>query len=90
MSAPTPTKMRIVFEGSGTFEALNAALRYCGEHGISAGTLQRGAPIGLMRGDYLIQKWRNLSKRERAALDGALTTSTGSFRDGPVVLEIFA
>lgn len=39
-----------------------------------------------MRGDVLIAKYRNLTPRERAMLDGQMT---GDMRNGPVVIEIF-
>jgi len=78
---------RHVFEQQGDFAALNAAQDWCKENGISYGSNQRGAPVGLMRGDFLISKWRNLSKAEIDQLDG---TMIGNMRNGPVVITMKA
>ena len=43
------------------------------EAGFSIGTTQRDAPRGLMLGDGVISKWRNLDGDERGELDGAVT-----------------
>ncbi|MBB5875857.1 hypothetical protein [Xanthomonas sp. 3498] len=79
------TTMVVPFNDTGDFAALRAAEAWCRERGVSYGSQQRGAPIGLLVGDYAIAKWRNLSKAERAALHG---TITGDTRNGPVVLRI--
>jgi len=74
------------FHEQGDFAAAGAAEQWLHENGYSVGSSQRGSPRGIMRGDVLIAKWRNLSSRERAALDGQMT---GDMRAGPVVIEIF-
>ncbi len=73
------------FTGKTDFAAARAAERWCEEHGYSVGRSQRGSPRGLLRGNYDIQKWRNLTASDRAALDG---TMTGDMRNGPVVVWI--
>ena len=79
------TSMRQVFNQAGDFSALYAAQDWCKANGISYGSTQRGAPVGLMRGEYEISKWRNLSKSDIARLDG---TMTGDMRNGPVIIEM--
>lgn len=76
---------KIVFDQVGTFAALYAAQDWCKANGISYGSSQAGAPTGLLRGDFAISKWRNLSTSERAELDG---TMTGDFRNGPVTIDL--
>lgn len=77
--------MQIIFEQQGTFKALWAAEVWCKENGISYGSSCVACPTGLMRGDYVIAKWRNLSKSEQATLDG---TMSGDFRNGPVTITL--
>lgn len=84
----TTTGYTIVeFEQIDTFAAWRAALDFCKQMGISVGTQCAGKPVGLMWGDVRIAKWRNLSKREIAELDG---TIVGDRRGGPLVLKIKA
>jgi hypothetical protein len=77
--------MRKTFDQQGAFEAMRAAEKWCDENGISYGRSQADAPTGLLRGNFDISKWRNMSKAEIAALDG---TMTGNLRDGPVIIQI--
>jgi hypothetical protein len=77
--------MQIVFDQQGTFEALYAAKAWCKENGVSYGSSCAMSPTGLMRGEYQIAKWRNLSTSERESLDG---TMTGNFREGPVTITL--
>ncbi len=46
--------------------------------GFSVGTQQRGAPRGILHGNYLISKWRNLDRQHREMLHGEMN------RPGPV------
>ena len=78
--------MKKIFTEEGTFKAFNAATKWCKDNGFSVGSMQRDAPIGLMRGDYQISKWRNLRKQEIYELDGKIT---GDKWNGPVWVEIF-
>lgn len=75
----------LTFDQAGDFAAYHAAERWLSDRGFSLGHMQRGAPCGIMRGDWDIQKWRNLSNQDRRELDGTLS---GDFRNGPVVIRV--
>ncbi len=77
--------MKLSFTLDGDFLALYAAEAWCAEQGVSVGRAQGPAPRGLLYGDFDIQKWRNLSPADIAALDGHMT---GNLRHGPVHIEI--
>lgn len=77
--------MELVFDQKGTFKALDAACQWCRDNGVSFGSSSATGPTGLLRGDYVIAKWHNLSKVEREQLDG---TMSGDFREGPVVIRL--
>lgn len=77
----------MTFADVGDFEAMYAAEQWCADNGYSVGAGQRGSPRGLLRGDFVIMKWRNLSAQERAELDG---TMTGDMRNGPVTVSVKA
>jgi hypothetical protein len=79
-----PPKFTLCFTGEG-FEAFSAATSWCRRNGYSYGSTQRDDPIGLLKGDYAIAKWRNLSMAERAGLDG---TIEGDKRNGPVYVHL--
>jgi len=83
-----PYVRKVVFEPApqDDFTALYAAEKWCRENGFSVGRHQAHAPCGLMRGDFDIQKWRNLRKDDIAALDGILLYQRG----GPAVLHLAA
>lgn len=76
-----------VFEGNGDFAALHAAEAFLHSVGASVGQNQRGAPTGILFGDYLISKWRGMSAAERAALHGQI--DEGDHRFGPIRVRIF-
>lgn len=76
-----------VFRETGDFAARDAAERWCSQRGVSVGRAQRGAPCGLLYGEFDIQKWRNLRSGDRAALDGIMV---GDLRDGPVTVYLKA
>lgn len=80
--------MKIVFEHQGDFNAVNAAEQWCRENGISFGSMERGFPIGLMRGDYFISKWTNMTLEEQSECHGTMTAPGGRFRNGPVVITM--
>ncbi|MCE5180502.1 MAG: hypothetical protein LLG15_01750 [Betaproteobacteria bacterium] len=77
--------MRLVFDQTGDFKAKDAAEDWCQANGISVGSTERGKPRGLLRGDFIISKWHNMSAAEIAELDGRMT---GNMRHGPVIVEI--
>ena len=78
--------MKKVFDKTGDFEAFCEAENYLKKNGYSWGSMQCDDPIGIMKGDFNISKWRNLSTNERNALDGIIT---GDTRNGPVTVEIY-
>lgn len=78
--------MKLFFNESGDFKAMNAAEDWCTENGISVGSAERGSPRCLMRGDFAVAKWRNLSASERQECHGVMT---GDMRNGPVTVELF-
>ena len=77
--------MEITFSETGDFKAMRAAEEWCAQRGISSGQVQRDEPRGLVRGNVRIAKWRNLTNKERASLDG---TMTGDMRSGPVRISL--
>ena len=77
--------MVMTFDGPGDFRGYYNALDWLRKNGYSFGSMQRDAPIGIKKGDCLIEKWRNLSPNDRKQLDGELT---GNMREGPVTLTI--
>lgn len=77
--------MIIEFRAEGEFAAMYEAQDWCRARGISVGSAERGSPRGLLVGDYLIAKWRNLNAAERTALHG---TMEGDMRVGPVRVHI--
>lgn len=71
------------------FPNLNAAMQWCDDNGYSYGSLCNAMPIGILKGDFLIAKWRNLTEKERDELDGQITLSAdGDWRNGPVVITL--
>src|SRR3546814_9995593 len=77
--------MEIVFDQKGTFKALEAARQWCRDNGVSYGSSCAMSPTGLLRGDYCIAKWRNLTPKERKQLDG---TMSGDMRERPVTIRL--
>ena len=69
----------------GAFTACSRAEDILNGAGFTVGSLQRGAPCGLMFGEYIISKWRNLSWAERDVLHGELR---GDMRNGPVEIVL--
>lgn len=78
-------EMVITFDQPGTFEAMQAAEDWCRERGVAFGSSERGSPRGLMVGDYVIAKWKNLTPKERAECHG---TMAGDGRYGPITIRI--
>ena len=74
-----------VFEGKEDWEATRKAEEWLKEEGYSFGTMQAGAPRAIKKGDYFINKWRNLSSEEKRDIDG---TMEGNERYGPVTVKI--
>lgn len=79
-------KIEVTFRQKETFAAYNAATDYLKNHGYSYGSMQRGSPTAIKKGDYLIEKWRYLTPEERENIDGIIS---GEFRNGPVSVFIY-
>lgn len=79
---------RRVFTGTKPFEAMFIAERWCAARGISVGAACRNEPRGLMRGEFDIAKWKNLTPHEREAMDG--TMRSNDFRHGPVIVSVIS
>lgn len=79
----------LVFKGKAddTFSAYYEAQEKLKELGVSAGSMQREAPIGLVFGDVGISKWRDLGPDIRK-LDGLLIPLNGGFRGGDAVIYL--
>ena len=75
----------IMFEGVGTFEAMNNAEAFLAAAGFSVGPSQRGAPRAVMFGDYAVSKWGNLNHFERHETHATLT---GDGRHGPLTFRL--
>lgn len=73
------------FSNEGTFQALYAAQDWLKENGYSYGSTCREMPIGILKGDWAIAKWKNLTKKEIADLDGQLQ---GDKREGPITITL--
>ena len=69
------------------WSSLESATAWLKERGYCVGEMQRGSPIGVAR-DACIGKWRTLTKKEIAALDGTITAPNGMFRNGPAVVTL--
>jgi len=84
------------FDNTGEeFSGIYAAEAWCRKHGYATGSSQRGTPAGVHRDpddEICISKWRNMTEKEQASLDGHLTTENGShycdFRAGDVILTL--
>lgn len=71
------------FVGHETFKAYHMAEEFCRENGFSVGRMCNPMPTGIKRGDWDIQKWKNLSPSDKQLMDGVIV---GNFRNGPVEL----
>lgn len=79
------TSCKRTFSESGDFAAFDAACSWLSSLGYSIGSMQRGDPIGVVRGDCSIAKWRNLTAADRLVLDGIIE---GDKRNGPVTVTL--
>ncbi len=76
----------LTFENDGEdFSAYRNATRYLNSNGYSFGSMCRDEPIGVMKGNYCIAKWRNLSTNEKNSLDGRMISK--DFRYDSVTVE---
>ncbi len=79
--------VKLMFVETGEFKAYYAAQDWLRGRGFSCGQGQRGAPSGILFGDFTISKWKNMTVAQQRQLHGELT---GDHREGPVVVTIFA
>ena len=86
MSAHQP-KFSKTFSKPGTFQSLYAAQKWLEQNGYSFGSTCLEMPIGILKGDFIIAKRKNLTKAEIAQLDGRLS---GDMRNGPVMIQLTA
>lgn len=78
------------FENTGDdWSGYSAAIKFLEKHGFSYGSMQREDPIGLVKGDVLISKWRNLDKKDIKALDGMIRFKDGSPRNGIAIIDLY-
>ena len=75
------------FTEPGTFQALYAAEKWLDENGYSYGPGSAMHPTPVLKGDFMIAKWKNLTRKEIAQLDGKID---GNFREGPVTVTLKA
>lgn len=78
----------IEFDAEGDFAALIDAKAFLAARCFSYGSPQAGAPMGVLFGDVLISKWRNLSPEDREDLHGMIVAEAGSMRHGPVKIML--
>lgn len=85
MPTEKPFAFSKTFDQEGTFQALYAAQNWLRDNGYSYGSTCRGEPIGVLKGDYVIAKWRNLTRQEINELDGVVS---GCPRNGPIKVQL--
>lgn len=82
---------REVFEGIEAFEALRAAEKWLEQNGYSVGSgCAASKKRAIKKGAWLVAKWRNLTAAERVNIEGMMTAAGGDFRNGPVIVELYA
>ena len=78
------------FEHTGEdWSGLIAAEHWLRFNGYSFGSMQRGEPIGVVKGKCVISKWHSMTKREHRQLDGTIKAAGDGFRDSAAVVTIF-
>lgn len=78
-----------VFPNTGVdFSGWNNCAAWLEANGYSYGEMQRDAPIGVLKGDYAIAKWRNMSALEKRGLHGTVTWGGLSPRRGAAILVL--
>lgn len=64
------------FKNTGeTFSSLHAAEKWLRDNDYSFGPLCGPEPVGCVKGDALISKWRNLSAEDKTQMDCVITSS---------------
>lgn len=78
--------LSITFRDSEPSKAEDRAVRFLKSAGFSVGRKQAHSPRGILYGNYDVQKWRNLSERDRATLHGAIVAD---FKELNATFEIW-
>ena len=86
MSAHQPAFTK-TFSEPGMFKALDAAEKWLTENGYSYGPGSAMDPVPVLQGDFITAKWKNLTIKEVAQLDGKIV---GNYREGPVTVTLKA
>jgi hypothetical protein len=73
------------FTGESTFDAYHEACAWLDQNGYSHGPTSIDGPVAIFKGDCAVSKWRNLSAKERKAVDGLLD---GDTRNGPITVRL--
>lgn len=73
------------FDQVGDFAAWRACQDWLRDNGYSFGSTCAMHPVAVLKGDYCIAKWRNLTRKEISQLDGKVV---GDFRNGPLTLYL--
>lgn len=86
LDAPRPAFER-TFTAAGPFAATREAEQFLRERGFSFGPTQGPDPRAIMHGDYLVSKWRNLTRADIAANHGCMF---GRPRTGPITVIVYS
>lgn len=79
--------MNIDFPNNGdTFSGFDDALKWCKDNGYSVGSMCSSQPIGIIKGNVHIAKWKNLSSSDIMQLDGIID---GDYRNGTVTITVY-
>jgi len=82
-------KTEINFPRGDTFEAIGKAEEWLNKNGYSKGSMQRNAPIAIVKGDCHIAKWRNISQSEHQLIYGVIIPLGENFRNDGAKIILF-
>lgn len=82
-------KQELSFKESGTFASYYKACGWLKDNGYSYGdtAISRSNHCGILKGDFSIAKWYNLTKKEISQLDGVMTSY--DYREGEVFITLY-
>lgn len=83
-----PVVHEVSFPASGTFSAITKAEEYLKDLGYARGSMSREEPIGFAQGVDYIAKWYNISREDKAKLDGVIIPEP-EFREGGARILFF-
>lgn len=84
---PGVVTYEFTFVADGDFAATRLAEQFLRERGFSFGPTQGPDPRAVMFGDYLVAKWRNLTRADKAANHGVML---GRPRTGPITVIVYS